>query len=143
MRSPGSRPARRDLALSLVVPALLIVVAVVHTVRVEQSDQSTWSGAGFGMFATIDGENTRTVRGFVTGAGDDREVPVPAALQREAFEVAVLPTAERVEALAERWSDTLDLADGEGFAVEVRRITFDGGDLTAGTERIVLVGFAP
>lgn len=95
------------------------------------------------MFATIDGENTRTVRGFVTGADDDREVPVPAALQREAFEVAVLPTAERVEALAERWSDTLDLADDEGFAVEVRRITFDGGDLTAGTERIVLVGFAP
>lgn len=139
------RPAigRRDLTLSLVVPALLCVVVLVHTIRVEQSDQSTWSGAGFGMFATIDGEGSRSVRGFVTGGGDDREVPVPVSLQRDAFEVAVLPTSGRVEALAERWADELDLAADEGFAVEVRRITFDGGDLTASTERIIRVGSAP
>src|SRR5690606_30496927 len=49
------RRRRRDLLLSLVVPALVCLVAVVHTVRVDSSDLSTWSGAGFGMFATIDG----------------------------------------------------------------------------------------
>lgn len=136
------RRRRRDLLLSLVVPALVCLVAVVHTVRVDSSDLSTWSGAGFGMFATIDGETTRTVRGFVDVDGVEEEVPLPSSLERAAFEVAVLPTSERAERLAERWADELDLTDAR-VSVEVRRIAFDGDDLTAGTERVLLVGSAP
>lgn len=90
-------------------PLLLVVIAVVQIARVHAVDQSSWSGVGMGMFATIDGEDTRWVRGRLLGPGQDEDVVFPPAdLADEAFDARVVPTAERVRDLARRWAARLD-----------------------------------
>lgn len=56
---------RRTLAV-FVVPVLMVLVAVAHGVRVVNHGENPWVGAGFGMFAEIDGPQ-RTLT-FIDGA---------------------------------------------------------------------------
>lgn len=87
-----------------VVPGVLLAVAAVQGWRVVEHDQSTWSGAGYGMFATYDNEDTRFVTATLTVAdGAQRREFVPGELARLAFEARVTPSAERVQHLADQW----------------------------------------
>lgn len=115
MKGASNRGARRrgtDRVLAYVAPALLVLVAAVHLVRVDRLDQSTWSGFGFGMFATIDSEEHRVVRAAAIVSGDEVPVPVPGALRREAFELRSVPTERRAAAFAEALADAGALPEG-------------------------------
>ncbi|MFP5318134.1 MAG: hypothetical protein ACLGI2_07535 [Acidimicrobiia bacterium] len=87
----------------LVVPLILVAVALFQVRQATVNDQSSWSGAGFGMFATIDNEDSRFLRGYVLEAAGERLVGLPRSLAEEALAVRVLPTADRLHALARRW----------------------------------------
>lgn len=118
------RVPRRDVALSLVAPLLLIAIAGLQVVRVQTMDQSSWSGAGFGMFATIDNETYRLVRGYTVDADGERAVGLPGELREEAFELRVVPSASRAAALGQRWREKSGV-EGDEFVVEVWRVSFD------------------
>lgn len=115
---------RRDLLLSVVAPLLLVCVALLQVYRVNTLDQSSWSGAGFGMFATIDNETYRLIRGYVVEPAGEQRVVLPGELTRQAFEVRVVPTDSRVRALAEAWRERAAVGD-QPFAVEVWTLDFD------------------
>ena len=46
------------------VPTLLIIIAILQLVLVKTSHLSPWKGGGFGMFASIDSPNMRTVNAY-------------------------------------------------------------------------------
>jgi hypothetical protein len=114
---------RRSRLLGLVAPALLVVVALLALWRTTVHDQSSWSGAGFGMFATVDGEATRQVRAHVAETGE--VVLLPSGLEREVLEVTVLPTEERMRHLGEAWRRRAGLGSDEVLVVEVWAVEFD------------------
>ena len=128
--------SRRDLLRSLAVPALLAAIAIVQIVRVHQIEQSPWSGAGFGMFASIDGETSRTIRGVVVSGGDTTDSELPEHLRRAAFELVVVPSSAAADELAERWAEALDLPDDAHLELSVRAVEIDA-DLRLSTEVIV------
>lgn len=122
---PADGPRWADLVRALVVPVLLSTVACVQIARVHTLDQSPWSGAGFGMFASIDGETSRSVRGVVVTDDDTTDAALPPSVRRAAFELAVVPTESAAEALAERWAEELDLPDDAHLVVSVRNVDID------------------
>lgn len=109
--------------VSSVAPLVLVVVALFALWQTISQDQSSWSGAGFGMFATVDGEATRQVRGHVEATG--REVALPAALEQAAFEVRVLPTNTRLNRLGELWRADAGIRSADVLVVEVWRLDFN------------------
>jgi hypothetical protein len=121
---------KRVRLVSLVAPGLLALVASLAVYRVQAHDQSTWSGVGFGMFATIDNETTRQIRAELSTGGERRPVAVPAELEEAARGVAVVPTLERLEALARRWVDRDEVPPGATLAVALWEMRFDAGDKT-------------
>jgi hypothetical protein len=122
----------RDRVLVLVVPALLVVVATIQITRVVRLDQSSWSGAGYGMFATYEYEDTRTLRVVARAGGVDRAIALPTDLSRAGFEARVVPTERRLHALAER---VLDRApDAESVTVQVWGIDVSTGDRRVGAD---------
>lgn len=109
--------------LALVVPALLVVVALVQVGRAHVLDQSSWSGAGFGMFATYDSGLTRFVLLEVERPdGTVETVPAPAGDRTTGAEV--VPTAEALRALVEAVRDEVD---GTVVGAAVWGIRFDAG----------------
>lgn len=117
----------QPLAVGL-VPALVVAVWLNHWFAVERDDLSTWSGAGYGMFATYDNEDTRFVLGkYFDGDGAHTATPPP-ALADLAFAARVLPTDERVRALAEAWLRLLP-EDTRGLSVTVVGPRLSGDDL--------------
>ena len=109
--------------VSSVAPLVLVVVALFALWQTITQDQSSWSGAGFGMFATVDGEATRQVRGHIEATGT--EVALPAALEQVAFDVRVLPTNSRLIRLGELWRADVGLGSAEVLVVEVWRLDFN------------------
>jgi hypothetical protein len=94
------RVVRRDSWTWLVAPALLVGVALLQYRNVAVDDESTWSGVGFGMFATFDNESSRAVNIRVTVDGD--ALPASSAVLGErAFNLRTLPSASEVRAAAE------------------------------------------
>lgn len=120
---------------SLAVPALLVVVALLQIVRVDRLDQSSWSGVGFGMFATVDNETSRTVRGYQRDGDVLRPVPLPPELDREAFELRVVPSDERARTLARSWAAHAD-GSADAFVVEVWGLSLEGPDLVVSTRLV-------
>lgn len=114
---------RSERVASLVPPLILVLVALISMWQTSTRDQSSWSGAGFGMFATIDGEATRQVRAYVEETG--QPLPLPADLQRLELEVRVLPSVSRVEKLGRAWASHSGLPDHAVLAIEVWGIDFD------------------
>lgn len=127
MSSPTPADGLRgtDLVRALVVPVLLATIALVQIARVHTLDQSPWSGAGFGMFASIDGETSRSVVGVVVTDDGATDASLPRELRRQAFELAVVPSASAADDLAERWAEVLQLPEGEHVEVTLRSVDID------------------
>lgn len=113
----------RDRVLVLLVPALLLVVAGVQVVRAHTVDQSSWSGAGFGMFATYDSELHRFVLLEVERPDGSTDV-VPAPVRRPALEAEVVPSRALLLAVAD---DAAPDVDGRIVRVTAYGIRFDSG----------------
>ncbi len=129
-----------EAATWLAAPLLLVAVAAAQWVRVAEHDQSSWSGIGFGMFATFEEETNRRV--LVTLEIDGRSIPaaVPAELADDADRLRTVPSARATQALAEalldvtwRIEDRRAVPDAAGAAatravVVVQGLAVDGGD---------------
>ena len=118
MESRGERLA------GLVAPAMLVLVALLSVWQTNVRAQSSWSGAGFGMFATIDGEATRQVRAYIKGTS--RTLALPAGLERMELEIRVLPSPDRIEELGRAWASLSGLPGHLVLVVEVWAIDFEG-----------------
>lgn len=82
---------------AMVIPSLLLMaVATTQWWRSAEREQVAWVGAGFGMFATVDGFD-RTVRILDPGTGEFQSVP-PSMLP-EALALARVPTRRGEERL--------------------------------------------
>jgi hypothetical protein len=131
----------RDAAAWIVAPALLVAVAAVQWWRVSQHDQSTWSGVGFGMFATFENDTNRFVSVTVEVDGEGRPAAIPDDLAGAADDLLIVPSEAATERLAaaladRRWSVGAGGAlvgdpDGTPAAaatVVVGGVEVDGGD---------------
>lgn len=61
---------------AVIVPIVMILVAVVQVMRVLAFNQSSWQGAGFGMFATYDFDGTRGVVAAAVVEGEAVQLPL-------------------------------------------------------------------
>ena len=120
-----------------VVPAvLLITVAGWQAIRVETHDQSPWIGAGFSMFAYVDGAQYRPLVAVVADDDTGAAIPIPGDLRREADRLKAAPTDGRAEDFAVR----LASSSGKSVRIEVWRPLFDAESLTV-TAEVIAVGF--
>lgn len=107
--------------------ALLVALALCQLGLVVALGLSPWKGGGFGMFATLDNSNVRTLR--VVAIEDGREVPVtlPADSERLRRAVRILP----LHAWLGRIAGEAFRVDPRARAVrvEVWRLEFDHRDL--------------
>lgn len=118
---PRRRPPSRDQVLAWAVPAVLVAVALLQLGRAHLLDQSSWSGAGFGMFATYESEATRFVLLEVEAEdGSTRTVPAPAGPSTRA--ALVVPTRA---ALREVVDEARSQVDGAIRGATVWAIRFD------------------
>lgn len=67
---------RRDLAIALIAPVLLVVLATTQIFHASTRDLTPWKGGGFGMFASTDGVNYRAVQARFLTDGE----PIPIAM---------------------------------------------------------------
>jgi hypothetical protein len=114
------------------MPALLVIVALVHLVRVHALDQSSWHGSGFGMFATFDSAQTRRVLAWIEP--DGKSVPVDD--DADAIELArIVPTDSRARDVARALADDDLVPPGATVRVEVRGVDVQevDGELTVET----------
>jgi hypothetical protein len=125
----------RDRILQFAVPALMVVVAAIGTIRHMNLDQPAWRGATIGMFAHIDGVSNRFVRGTVTGDDGQPQLAVPPRAARdEADRALVIPTTNNLRALEQAWRAADP--DAELVRVEVLGTVFDG-DVPSVTMEVV------
>lgn len=96
------RQPKRSLWLAAVAPAILLSVAGLQIYRVHTIDQSTWSGFGFGMFATYDGESARWASAFVVDEfGEAEQVGFP-SVDFDVYAAAIVaPSDSNVRHLAQ------------------------------------------
>lgn len=81
-----------------VIPIVMVVVAVAHGFRVAEFSESPWVGAGFGMFAQIDGPQRVTEIRLVDGV-----VRIVPSLSAEELErLSNFPSQRSLEAFADR-----------------------------------------
>ena len=128
MAHRGTRLGRRDLALALAIPALLVAVAVLQLVRVHRYDQSSWSGIGFGMFATYESATTRFVRAYVDTPSGRRMVELPPGLDDELRLARVVPTAAKLRPLAEAVLERHRAAGATSARLELWMVDVDQRD---------------
>jgi hypothetical protein len=102
---------------------LLLGVAAIQIYHAEVLDLTAWKGGGFGMFSTLDGRDNRRLIVTLVRRRSDQEERQPAALPRTARvarlakQARAMPSAERVQALADAlaaqpWRIDQKLADG-------------------------------
>ena len=126
--------------LRLLVPALLIVVALVQQGRARLYQQSSWIGCGFGMFATLDNHTSRFVQAHLAGKGGPRFVAVPEELKPLATRARVLPGKENLQQLATAMYQRLDPPDRAGsLRLELHRVTLDPASNQLRAEPFVMV----
>lgn len=123
----------RRLLESYAIPALLVLVALRQTFLAHERGLSPWKGGGFGMFASLDRNETRLIRCYLkTGSGDVAiRLPRTGRVSRLASRVRSMPTRERLDALAAEIERSLA---GEtappgrpapsGMRLEVRKMRF-------------------
>jgi hypothetical protein len=108
---------RIDVVLVALVPLVMAAVGALHIVRAHTLDQSPWSGAGFGMFARVEGETTRSVRISATDTdGEQRRVELPDELRRAELAARVTPGGRAPVVFAQQ---VLELLDDEVDSVTV------------------------
>jgi hypothetical protein len=118
------------------VPVLLAAVATLQLVRAHTLEQSSWSGGGFGMFATYENEDSRFLRLWLLTADGEERRSLPSGVAHEAFEARAVPTGERLDALARLVDRNLGGRDALGVRVEVWGVHFDHPDARLRTFRI-------
>lgn len=104
------RPVMRARLRIVVIPLVMLVAAIAHGARVEQHGENPWIGAGFGMFAEIDGPQ-RSVE-IEDSFGEISRIP--ASSSTELNRAANYPTPPALKKLRE-------VLQAEGYDVE--RIT--------------------
>lgn len=112
----------KDRVLVGLVPALVVLTAVVGTWRYHRVDQTSWRGGTLGMFATVDGPNNRLVRGV---SRDGTIVLAPRSIADETQRALVAPTDQNLRRLADVWSASHP--DADLLRIEVFRTIFDPG----------------
>jgi len=81
----------------ILTPAILLTaVALWQVAETRRNHQSPWIGGGFGMFATVDGSDSRVITVVV----DDQQVPVQGISQRLVVATENRPTPEALRILA-------------------------------------------
>lgn len=104
--------------LAAVAPMLLIAVAITSITRFHLDGQSSWQGAGFGMFATYDNGVSRFLRVEVDGERRDASGVFEDLVERS----EVTPLGPAPEQLAEA---VRERTDAESVVVEVWGISID------------------
>ena len=118
-------------ALAILPAAVLVAVAGWQSIRVQTHDQSPWIGAGFSMFAYVDGGQYRPL--IVVEVDDPAvSVSIPARLHREADRLKAAPTDDR----ATRFAQSIAAEAGRDVRVEVWRPLFDAESLVLSAELI-------
>ncbi|MEX0864424.1 MAG: hypothetical protein WD269_06060 [Acidimicrobiia bacterium] len=105
-----------------VIPVLMVVVAIAHGVRVRAFDENPWVGAGFGMFAEIDGPQ-RAIEVTNPAGG---VVVFPANLDGTLARAASFPTSGELRRLA----DALERTGVEITRLRVLRPVYTSPQLT-------------
>lgn len=114
------RTRRRQFWLSYFVPALILTsVAATQWVRVDTHAQSPWIGAGFGMFATVDGADRVVV---LRSARTGERLATPSELLSRYGAVAAIPTDPTLRGFA---NDAARIT-GAPVKAEVWAPEFDG-----------------
>lgn len=85
----------RDKWRVVLIPLVMLVTALAHGYRVNQHHESPWIGAGFGMFADIDGPQ----RVFVIEQVNGESVRLPANTSGPLTAVANYPVEEAFRSL--------------------------------------------
>lgn len=87
------------------VPIVVAVCALVSIIRYHTVQQSSWRGGSYGMFATYEAAQARTVIALVAD-GEPMLIPIPDDLRTLADRAEVVPgghaPVELADALAER-----------------------------------------
>ena len=127
---PSSRLFWRRVFLA---PVCLCAVAALHLYRVSACRQTPWKGGGFGMFSTVDSEDSRFLRcrktdvGCMSGSemhaesGQTAPIVIPRYLSREELRARVAPTPRRLAKLAGLLSES----EQATVVVEVWQYRFD------------------
>ena len=84
------------------IPVLMVVVAIAHGVRVRVFDENPWVGAGFGMFAEIDGPQ----RAIEVTKDGGQVVVFPANIDGTLARAASFPTPGELGRLADALEET-------------------------------------
>lgn len=108
----------RGLLAALLPIVVLCAVGVFQVYRVETRDQIAWIGAGFGMFATVDGVD-RTV--LIQDARTGKTGPVPSEFSIQAATLARTPSKSGLDHLAY----SLNEAFGKTYNIKIWAPVFD------------------
>ncbi len=92
-----------------VVPMVMLVVAAIHMWQWKSISRSSWgTGAGFGMFATVDYHGSRFFRCYLMRDGKDTPIAMPDSLKKNSGLIArAMPTQDNLRHLANKLSQTL------------------------------------
>jgi hypothetical protein len=135
-------PSRRggSAVLRYTAPSILVAVALVQAFLAHTQDMTPWKGGGFGMFASVDRANHRSVRVFL--GTPDGEVPavfaategVSAVPEDTIVRVRNLPTQGALDSLgADLASTEWVYEDKDGTPVAVTRDS-EAAAVTAATD---------
>ena len=102
-----------------VAPACLCAVACLHLYRVSACRQTPWKRGGFGMFSTVNSEDSRFLRCRKGEAGE--AIAIPKFLAQEELRTRVAPTPQRLSRLA----SLLTASEKTPVVVELWRYHFD------------------
>ena len=124
--APQSRAWRKIVAV--ILPTLVLtMVAIWQSIRTELHDQIPWVGAGFGMFATVDGFD-RAV--FAGDPGTGRLLPLPPEVVELAQSVARAPRRSAVARVDGYLDPTYELV--------VFAPVFDGGSDRLSWRKVII-----
>ena len=131
-REPLPVRARRTRFLRALPCLLLIGVAGHQIVLAHSSGLASWSGGGFGMFASTDAAGTRHLHAFVRRPGVRREVQPPNSDAKQVRRTLTLPTQANLRSLALALADIPTPDHGPATTVEVQiwHTRFDPETLT-------------
>lgn len=119
-------PLARRRPVYYLAPAILVLVASVQLYRAHVHQQSPWAGAGFGMFAVIDGHDQRFVRLYLTTPHGEEPIALPRGVEEEELAVRVVPSGRNLGVLARRAFAIVqsERPDARGIRVEAAGIEF-------------------
>jgi hypothetical protein len=111
----------------VVLPLVMVLLAAFHGWRVEMYGENPWVGAGFGMFATVDGPQ----RTIVVDETSGETIVFPGSITPETNRASNFPSPSELARLAEH----LEVEEGLDIAsLRVERPLFGQGRTVAWEE---------